>query len=130
MDEKDLPKRAQDDNQRKQKEEKHNAAVLHEKGVAFAFSTAGLPAEKPWDKFRENLRKAIAEGLPADAALKALTSDAAKILGVEKQLHRGPDQRLAGLAPRRAGRGAAVLTEVRDQVLDLLLHVDHPSPHL
>src|SRR5206468_1867924 len=42
----------------------------------------------------------------------------------------GPDQRLAGLAPRRAGRGAAVLTEVRDQVLDLLLHIDHPSPHL
>ncbi|MCI0456991.1 MAG: amidohydrolase family protein, partial [Gemmataceae bacterium] len=38
------------------------------------------------DKFRENLRKLSADGLPADAALKALTVDAAHILGVARQL--------------------------------------------
>ena len=46
----------------------------------------GQPGDKPWDKFRENLRKVIGEGLPADAALRALTIDAARILGAEKQL--------------------------------------------
>jgi imidazolonepropionase-like amidohydrolase len=81
-----LPPRAKEDRERKQKEERHNAAALHAAGIPFAFSTQGLPADKPWDKFRENLRKAIAEGLPPDAALQALTVDAAKILGVEKQL--------------------------------------------
>jgi imidazolonepropionase-like amidohydrolase len=81
-----LPPRAKEDRERKQKEERHNAAALHAAGVPFAFSTQGLPADKPWDKFRANLRKAIAEGLSPDAALQALTVDAAKILGVEKQL--------------------------------------------
>src|SRR5262249_27889860 len=52
----------------------------------FGISTQGQTGEKPWDKFRENLRKAIAEGLSPEAALKALTVDAARILGVEKQL--------------------------------------------
>jgi imidazolonepropionase-like amidohydrolase len=80
------PKRAKDDEQRRLKEEMHNAAVLHQQGIAFAFSTQGQPGAQPADKFRENLRKAIAEGLPPDAALKALTIDAARILGVEKQL--------------------------------------------
>ncbi len=81
-----LPKRVVDDHQRLLKEETANAALLHKEGVAFAFSTQGLSGDKPWDKFRENLRKAVAEGLPADAALKALTVDAARILGVDKQL--------------------------------------------
>src|SRR5207244_1816 len=81
-----LPKRAQEDLQRQQKEEVHNAAVLHQQGVPFAFSTQGQVGDKPWDKFRDNLRKVIADGLPPEAALKALTVDAARILGVEKQL--------------------------------------------
>jgi imidazolonepropionase-like amidohydrolase len=84
--EKTLPQRVQDDHQRQLKEEMANAARLHKVGVRFAISAQGQPGEKPWDKFRENLRKAIAEGLPAEAALRALTSDAARILGVEKQL--------------------------------------------
>ena len=37
-------------------------------------------------RFRENLRKAIAAGLPTDAALAALTLDAAEILGVAPQI--------------------------------------------
>src|SRR5262249_45533367 len=84
--EKAVPKRVLEDRQRQSKEEVANAALLHKNGVAFAFSTQGLPADRPWEKFRENLRKVIAEGLPADAALKALTIDAARLLGADKQL--------------------------------------------
>jgi imidazolonepropionase-like amidohydrolase len=81
-----LPLRAKDDQQRQLKEEIANAARLQKAGVLFAISTQGQQGDKPWDKFRENLRKAIGEGLPADAALRALTSDAARIFGVDKQL--------------------------------------------
>jgi imidazolonepropionase-like amidohydrolase len=84
--ERDLPKRAKEDQQRREKEEIRNAGVLQKEGILFALSTQGLSGDKPWDKFRENLRKAIAEGLAPDAALKALTVDAAHILGVDKQL--------------------------------------------
>ncbi len=82
-----LPKRAQEDRQQRLKEETHNATVLHQHGIRFAFSTQGQqPGAQATDKFRENLRKVIAEGLPADAALRALTTDASQILGVAKQL--------------------------------------------
>jgi imidazolonepropionase-like amidohydrolase len=78
-----LPGRVQEDVDRVAHEELRNAKLLHEKGILFAFSTQGV--EKP-EKFRENLAKVIGEGLPADAALKALTLDAAKVLGIAKQL--------------------------------------------
>jgi imidazolonepropionase-like amidohydrolase len=80
---KPLPPRVEEDVQRQAREELHNASVLQQQGILFAFSGQGQ--EKP-DKFRENLAKVIKEGLPADAALKALTQDAAKILGIDKQL--------------------------------------------
>jgi imidazolonepropionase-like amidohydrolase len=83
---KDLPERAKEDQKRQQKEEMANASVLHKQGILFGFSTQGLTGDKPADKFRENLRKAISEGLPPEAALQALTLDAARILGVDKQL--------------------------------------------
>src|SRR5437764_1000714 len=70
----------------KQQEEQANAALLHKKGIRFAFSTQGQAGDKPWDKFRDQLGKAIAAGLPPEAALQALTLDAARILGVEQQL--------------------------------------------
>ncbi len=81
-----IPKRADEDRQREIKQQVQNAGVLHKHGVRFAFSTQGQTGERPADKFRENLRKAITEGLPADAALTALTVEPARILGVEKQL--------------------------------------------
>jgi imidazolonepropionase-like amidohydrolase len=84
--EQSLPARAKADNERKQKEEQANAGLLNKQGVLFAISTQGLSGDRPWDKFRENLRKAIKEGLPPEAALRALTVDAARIFGVEKQL--------------------------------------------
>ncbi len=82
----ELPKRVREDQERQQKEEQHNAAALRTKGIRFAFSTQGIGGDKPWEKFRENLRKAIAAGLAPDDALRALTLDAARILGVERQL--------------------------------------------
>jgi imidazolonepropionase-like amidohydrolase len=80
------PARAKADRERLQKEEQATAGRLHKAGVRFAFSTHGLGNDKPFDKFRTNLRKAVEAGLPADAALRALTGDAASILGVERQL--------------------------------------------
>src|SRR5207245_647949 len=80
---KPLPPRVQEDVQHLAQEELRNASVLHQQGIVFAFSGQGL--DKP-EKFRENLSKVIKEGLPAEAALKALTVDAAKILQIDKQL--------------------------------------------
>ena len=58
------PKRVEEDQQRQLKEEMHNAAVLRERGILFAISTQGQTGGPAADKFKENLRKAIAEGLP------------------------------------------------------------------
>jgi imidazolonepropionase-like amidohydrolase len=77
-----LPKRVREDKTKRRVEESKCAAVLHKEGVPFAFSSQGLDAAK----LASNLRRVVQAGLPADAALKALTSDAARILGVERQL--------------------------------------------
>src|SRR5208283_785187 len=81
-----VPHRIQEEQQRQTKEEIATARELQRLGITFAFSTQGQSGDKPAEKFRENLGKVIAEGLPADAALKALTIDAARILGVDRQL--------------------------------------------
>jgi imidazolonepropionase-like amidohydrolase len=77
-----LPARVLADRERQLREELSNATELHRHGVAFALSTQGLTAEK----FHENLRKALDAGLPPEAALRALTIDAARILGADRQL--------------------------------------------
>ncbi len=58
-------------------------AALAAQKVPFAFYSDGLatPAE-----FLANVRKAVKAGLPADAALRALTLDAAQIYGVQDRL--------------------------------------------
>src|SRR5262249_44134415 len=62
------PKRVEEDQQRQLKEEIHNATVLRDKGIPFAISTQGQTGNTPADKFKENLRKAITEGLKPEAA--------------------------------------------------------------
>ena len=74
------------------------ASALHQAGVRFAFSTAGVTGDKPGDKFRANLRRAVEAGLPADVALAALTTTAADLLGVPAQLGRVAVGRSAHLA--------------------------------
>jgi imidazolonepropionase-like amidohydrolase len=83
-----VPKRVTEDRQRQLKEEMRAAFMLQKEGIPFAFATSGQIGDKPWERFRDNLRKVIAEGLPPEAALRALTTDAAQILGVGRQLGR------------------------------------------
>lgn len=71
------------ENQRLWAEQVACAATLAQKGVRFCISADGNPQ---LDKFSGNLRKAIEKGLSADAALAALTRDAASILGVSDRL--------------------------------------------
>ena len=58
------------------------AAKLHEAGVSFGFTTRGTDA----DDIQANIREMIDRGLPEDAALAALTTDAAANLGVSAVL--------------------------------------------
>ncbi|MDQ3170761.1 MAG: amidohydrolase family protein [Acidobacteriota bacterium] len=58
-------------------------AALAKAGVLFAFETGGM--RQPGD-FVKNAGKAVKEGLSADAALRALTLDAARIAGADKRL--------------------------------------------
>jgi imidazolonepropionase-like amidohydrolase len=83
-----LPARVREERNRLRQEEVRCAAVLHQAGVKFAFMSHGMIGPRSADRFRENLRKAIDAGLPADAALAALTRDAADILHVSSQIGR------------------------------------------
>ena len=56
-----------------------NPAMMHERDVTFALTTDGL--RRIEREFHPNLKKAIARGLPADAALAALTTNAAELTG-------------------------------------------------
>jgi hypothetical protein len=58
-------------------------AALNKAGVKFAFASEGIA--NPKDILR-NINKAITAGLPADAALRALTLGAAEILGVSDRM--------------------------------------------
>jgi imidazolonepropionase-like amidohydrolase len=58
-------------------------AGLAKAGVPFAFSGGGLTA--PTD-FVKNVARAVREGLPEDAAIRALTLDAAKIAGASDRV--------------------------------------------
>ncbi|MFN3940455.1 MAG: amidohydrolase family protein, partial [Chitinophagales bacterium] len=57
-----------------------NPAMLYKAGITFAITQAGLGNK---NDFLKNMRKAIAYGLSEDAALAALTTVPAKLLGVE-----------------------------------------------
>jgi len=58
-------------------------AALYQAGVQFAFYSDGI--KKPADIF-DNVRRAIDSGLPAEAALRALTLSPAEIFGVSDRL--------------------------------------------
>ena len=59
-----------------------NAAILYKAGIHFAFTSFGM---KKTEDFLKNIKKAIAHDLPADAALRALTIQPARIFGVAEQ---------------------------------------------
>jgi imidazolonepropionase-like amidohydrolase len=58
-------------------------AALEKNGILFAFSSSGL--DQPRD-FVRNAARAVKDGLPADAAVRALTLNAARIAGVGERL--------------------------------------------
>ncbi|MEQ1831554.1 MAG: amidohydrolase family protein [Candidatus Eisenbacteria bacterium] len=60
-----------------------NAAALAKAGVTFAFTANGLKDVKT---FRANVAKAIARGLSEDAALAAVTTTPARLLGADGKL--------------------------------------------
>jgi imidazolonepropionase-like amidohydrolase len=59
-----------------------NAAAMSNAGIKFALASGGLAA----NAFMDNVRKAIAAGLPRNVAIEALTIRAAEAAGVEAQL--------------------------------------------
>jgi imidazolonepropionase-like amidohydrolase len=61
-------------------EAEKNPAELHKAGIAFALVSGYAP------NFLAGVRKAIERGLPREAALQALTLDAARMLGVADRL--------------------------------------------
>ena len=124
----DSPLRVREDRERLRKLDAGCAAALHKAGVRFAFSTAGLTGDKPNDKFRANLRKVVEAGLPADAALAALTTSAADILGVPAQLGRVAVGRAAHLAVTD-GDFLAAATKVKAVFADgIKIDPDAPPP--
>jgi len=69
------------------------AATLHEAGMMFGFSSVEA---KPGD-IHENLHAMIEAGLPEDAALAALTTDAASLLGIADQVGTVEEGKIANL---------------------------------
>ena len=63
-----------------------NPRRMHDRGVKFALTLNGLRSERGVLPFWPNLKKSIDRGLPEDAALAALTTDAAEIIGVSDLL--------------------------------------------
>jgi len=59
-----------------------NASVLAAAGIPVALSTKGCKSQS---EFMDNLRKAVEAGFPKEAALRAMTIDAARIFGVDRQ---------------------------------------------
>jgi imidazolonepropionase-like amidohydrolase len=58
-------------------------AALEKAGILFAFSSAGLREQ---GDFVRNVARAVKDGLPAEAAIRALTINAAKIAGAADRL--------------------------------------------
>ncbi len=70
-----------------------NAATLHEAGVPFSFASLDV---SPRD-IRDHLRTMIEHGLPEDAALAALTTRPAEMLGLDRQLGTVEEGKIANL---------------------------------
>ena len=79
----DVPLKVLVDRAAKWKERVGTASALRKAGVNFALASDGLAKV---DTFPAQVRKLIAAGLSADAAVEALTKSAAEIAGVEKSL--------------------------------------------
>lgn len=98
-----IPKSVIEERHRKWEEKVNNALKLNQAGIPFAFTTIGVRSQT---EFLTNLRRAIKAGLPREVALRALTLDAARLMGVDKQL-----------GTIEAGKTAAIVVMSGDYVL-------------
>lgn len=78
-----VPERVRKNRHAEWKEGTANLAKLHAAGIKFGLSSRDL---KEPEQLHKHLRQAIQAGLPRDAALAALTTDAADLLGVGDRL--------------------------------------------
>ncbi len=78
---KDLPAKVVKDFERKHQEEVKNLGVLLNAGVKCVLSGNGVEST---DKFLAKVRKVIADGVPADKALAAMTQAPAELFGVDR----------------------------------------------
>lgn len=100
-------------------------AALSKAGVTFAFSSTGI--REPRD-FVRNAGRAVKEGLSPDAALRALTLDAAKIAGAEARVGSIDRGKIANLVVT-TGDLFDEKTEVKHVFVDgRLLVLDPPAP--
>jgi imidazolonepropionase-like amidohydrolase len=79
----DAPAAVREDREKSYRERSANLAALEKAGVRFALTGRGTQNR---DAFWRGLRQANTAGLSKNRALQALTLDAARILGVEKDL--------------------------------------------
>lgn len=91
-----------------------NAAALHRAGVRFAIGTGGT---RPAD-FRAGVRRAVAGGLPAAAALEAVTIRAAELAGVDRTLGSIEAGKIANLVVTERGGLLADSAQVRAVFID------------
>lgn len=91
-----------------------NPAILEAAGIDFALTAADMSNPS---KFIENVRRAIEAGLSPDAALEAVTTTPARMLGVEETLGSVEAGKIANLV---VGTGApfAEETEIRHVFVD------------
>lgn len=102
-----------------------NAARLAEAGVPIALTTHGLKDPK---SFLGNLRRAVAAGLPEDAALRALTEEPARLVGMETRLGRVAAGMAANLVVADAELFRAENAQVYQVWIDGALHEVKPLP--
>jgi imidazolonepropionase-like amidohydrolase len=100
-----------------------NAAALHAAGVRFALASGGLAASA----FMENVRKAVAAGLPRNVAVEALTIRAAEAAGVESQLGSIETGKVASLLVMQ-GEALAPGARVESVFVDGLQYDVIPAP--
>jgi imidazolonepropionase-like amidohydrolase len=100
------------------------AALLHEAGLRFAFSTKDV---SPGD-VHGNLRRMVEHGLPEDVALAALTVNAADIFGMSSRLGTVERGRIANLVLTN-GPLFDEKTRIRYVIVDGVLHrIERQTP--
>jgi imidazolonepropionase-like amidohydrolase len=101
-----------------------NAAALHRAGVTIALGSGGLrPTE-----FLGNVRKAIGAGLPADAALAALTIEPARLAGMGDALGSVEAGKIANLVLTEGGDLLADSARIKAVFVDGARYEVAPPP--